>query len=376
MIKIAYDTAFLAALLLAFAMQLPATIAAAYVLCAVYIAAAHARSLLSSNQLFLYAAAAIPCLLAALNFKHGMTSTVYLLALPLVIIAAQLFGAKPLGHVVACLRNFFWLFVAGIAAGLAMHWDDPEPLGAIFPNSSTNGLPSYLIVVQIAFSLAYYFKYNRLPLLSTCATMTVAVFGLGRGSMITAALIIVFSLAINLCLAKSPSDRRAFRVAIWVLGPPAALYVLYNFSDLMAALELAIEASKFSGGILDEHRGRIVSDYLDKIDAWTFMFGTDYVGTSINQYYGGNPHNSYIRAHSFYGVTGLIIIAIPVMLVAVARRQLGQRMVALTLIGLALMRATTEPIFFPTTLDFFYFLYFVIFFNYSQPLAAAQGQHV
>ncbi|MEJ7804908.1 MAG: hypothetical protein WKG03_03175 [Telluria sp.] len=375
MIKIAYDTAFLSALLLAFAMQLPATIAAAYLLCAGYVVAAYDRSVVTNNQLLLYAAAAVPCLLAVLNFKHGLTSAVYLLALPLVLIAAQLFGSKPLAHINACLRNFFWLFVGGIAFGLALHWGEPEPLGAIFPNSSTNGLPSYLIVVQIAFSLAHYLKYGRLPLLSACATMVVAIFGLGRGSMITAALILLFSLLTNVTIARSKPDRKMLRISAWLLVPPAGLYLLYNFNEILAALQLAIEASKFSGGVLDEHRGRIVSDYLGKIDAWTLMFGTDYVGTSINQHYGGNPHNSFIRAHSFYGVAALIFILIPLVLALLSRHRTSHKFVAVTMIVFALLRATTEPIFFPSTLDFFYFLYFILYFNFAQKRHQPQGQH-
>lgn len=374
--NIIYDTCFLSALLLAFSIQQPATIVATYVLCAVYIMMAYDQFTFSKDQIFIYAGITIPCLLAVLNYNHGLTSAFYLLALPLVIVAAKIFANKAHEHIILCLSNVYWLFVVALAVGLAMHWDDPEPLGAIFPGSSTNGLPSYLIVVQIAFSIAYYLKNNRLPLLSAIATLVVAVFGLGRGSMITAALILLFSLFINVSVAGSKTDKNVFLIAAGLMVLPLGFYSYNNYDELVSAVDLLIEGSKFSGGVLDEHRGRILMDYLNKIDVWSLIFGTDYSGTSIVQDYGGNPHNSFIRVHSFYGIAGLLYVALPLFVVAISGRRRVQKNIILILIIFALLRATTDPIFFPSTLDFFYFLYFFIFFNFAERKYCLHGPEV
>lgn len=374
--KIIYDFTFLTLLLSAFIVQLPATIAASYFLSVIYITLGLRQVSIKETDLFSWGLAASACLLAALTFNHGGTPIFYLALSPFLYLSARYLAANSDGHVIACLRNLYWIFVLGIALGIGANWDDPEPLGAIFPWSSTNGIPSYLIVIQIAYSLAYYLKHNRLPVISSMATLVVAFFGLGRGSIIASALIFLISISVNLTIAKSLIDRIiAFRLLI-VATPPLAIYVYNNFDEIFFAIDLLIEGSKFSGGVLDEHRGRIIADYLNKIDAWTLLFGMNYSGTSIVQYYGGNPHNSFIRMHSFYGLAGIIIIFIPVLVIALSNRVMAQKFIAVIFISISLLRATTEPIFFPSTLDFFYFLYFIIFFRFSKKTHKQGRLHV
>lgn len=364
--KVIYDTFFLSMFLFAFSVQHPATIASTYLLCAIYVLLTHDRLILNANIIFIYAVLSLPCLFAVLNYNHGLTSAFYLFTFPLIIATAKIIFNKPHDHVLLCLRNLYWLFVFAILVGLALNWDDPEPLGAIFPGSSTNGLPSYLIVVQIAYSIAFYLKNSRLPLLSSVATLVVAVFGLGRGSMIIAALILLFSLYINTTLARSKTDRKIILVAISLLSLPFGIFIYNDYSELISSAQLLIDGSKFSNGVFDEHRGRIIADYLSKIDGWSLIFGTDYNGTSIVENYGGNPHNSFIRAHSFYGIAGLFYVAMPLFLIAISNRRRDHKYVTLVLIFLSLIRATTEPIFFPSPLDFFYFSYIFLFFNFAQ----------
>lgn len=361
-----YDTLFLLVLLLAFSTQLPATIAVAYLLCAVYILMAYDRPIITAEQLLVWSIAMIPCLLAVLNYNHGLTSAFYLFSFPFLIVAAKIFGSKSREHIVSCLGTFYWLFVLGVVVGLVLHWDEPEPLGAIFPGTSTNGLPSYLIVVQIALSLSFYLKNNRLPLLSAVATLVIAVFGLGRGSIITAAIIFLFSAFVNISVVKSMADRKLFFLASCLLVPISGLYLYVNYDEIESAVDLYYEGSKFSGGVLDEHRGRILADYLEKMDAWGLIFGMDYTGTSIDQYYGGNPHNSFVRVHSFYGAAGIFFVILTLVFLIFSDRDRVQKSISLILIAFALLRATTEPIFFPSTLDFFYVLYFVVFFNFAR----------
>lgn len=147
---------------------------------------------------------------------------------------------------------------------------------------------------------------------------------------------------------------------------PVVFFVASNIGEIIDGIELMIEGSKFSGGILDEHRGLIISDYINKIDGFRLIFGTDYENTSINDWYGGNPHNSFIRVHSFYGIFGLLFVFFPVIAILISRKNSVQKFVFMVFIILALLRAVSEPIFFPSTLDFFYFLIFFVFFRFSK----------
>jgi hypothetical protein len=76
--------------------------------------------------------------------------------------------------------------VVAISVGLVLNWGDQKPLGQIIPGSSTDNLPSYLVVLQVALSIA--------------STFVVAMFGVGRGSTIVFLIILMASLG-GRCLA-------------------------------------------------------------------------------------------------------------------------------------------------------------------------------
>ncbi|CAM8664427.1 hypothetical protein MCEZEM1_01782 [Comamonadaceae bacterium] len=362
------NSLFLLTLLILFTSQLPATIIASYLLAIVYLLLRAEKTTFSRTKFGVCTAICILLLASALTFNHGPTPLIYLTLSPFLLLMSDEFSKDHLDTIEGSLRNVYWIFVSLIAIALIVFRDEPEPLGAILPWASTNGIPSYLIVVQIAFSLAHYLKYDRLPILSTIITLTVAVYGLGRGSMIVGFLLVLISILINISIAKSNSYRSITTTITFTAMLIATALILVNFDQLEQAINVWIEGSKFSGGILDEHRGRILTDYLKKIDGATLLFGSDYENTSITQHYGGNPHNSYIRAHSFYGIGGLILVTTPLLMMCLSRKELKQKIVFILLTSLALLRAASEPIFFPSTLDFFYALYFFMFFRFSRPV--------
>ncbi|MDO9145882.1 MULTISPECIES: hypothetical protein [Comamonadaceae] len=362
--KIAFDTSFLCLLMVAFAFQTPITIAASYIIALVYII--NERKYISINKVdaLVFSGAALICLPAAASLNHGIAPIFYLAVAPIIFIAAQQLSKKDHGHILLCLKYFYWIFVFAIAIGLAAHWGDPEPFELMIPGAGGNGLPSYLIVVQIGYSLTSYLKFNRLPIASSIATLLVAFFGLGRGSILIGALILIFSIFVNASTSKS--DRKITIRFVGIIALLLSVYLYSNYEKIGSALELLIEQSKFSQGVFDESRGQIIADYMNKINEWTLIFGASYDNTSIAHYFDGNPHNSFIRVHSFYGVAGLIFVLTTPIFIAISNRLVTQKIVAICLIFFAWIRATTEPIFFPSTLDFFYLFYFFIFFRFAQ----------
>jgi hypothetical protein len=240
---------------------------------------------------------------------------------------AYKFSRESIDTVEGALKHLYWIFLFLIAIALFVFRDEPEPLGAILPWVSTNGIPSYLIVVQIALSLAYYLNHDRLPIFSTICTLIVAVYGLGRGSMIVGLLLFFLSVFVNIYIAKSDVYRYQTKKTVVIIMIAVAILIMLNYDEVIFSLDLWIEGSKFSGGVLDEHRGKIITDYLGKIEGSELLFGTSYENTSITQNYGGNPHNSYIRIHSFYGILGLILVFIPLLMVLFSKREINQKFV-------------------------------------------------
>lgn len=363
--KLAIDSAILLSILSGFTLQLPATIAASYAICVVLFLIKEHKFSFRRKYIFFYSLALFFIFIPTLTLNHEETPLFYLFLSPFLIFWAYSFSRNSIDHVSHVLKRVFWIFVLFIVTAYAIHWDEPEPLGAIFPWASTNGIPSYLIVVQIAYSIAFYLERNRLPLASSSTTMIVAILGLGRGSMAIGAAILLFSFLVNF----SQTKRKAHRYIALTFGLLAliscSLLLGVWAEQLSGGVVALIEGSKFASGIFDEHRGRMLADYLAKIDALSFFLGASYDGTSINQDYGGNPHNSFIRLHSFYGLAGLVFFLTPIFLVLTSRKYFAQKIVVSTLVLMALARAATEPLFFPSALDLFYFLYFFIFFRFS-----------
>lgn len=342
------------------------TIAASYMIGAALLFIKISSTQVPISKLNIYIVVSATLLPATLTFNHGITPLFYLIVTPFLLIFAYDFSKNSHSHILAVLKNVYWAYVAFIAAALFLHWGEPEPLGAIVPGVSTNGIPSYLIVIQIAYSIAFYLKNDRLPLSSSTATLVVAFFGLGRGSMIVGALILMISIGLNLSIVKSRRGRSVALKAAIFFSIPLAVLLIAKAGEISEFFEVWIESSKFANGVLDEHRGKMLNDYIDKIDGLNLIFGTSYENTSIIDIYGGNPHNSFIRVHSFYGIAGLILVFMPLAFVAISKRDKTQKFIVFLFVSLALLRATSEPIFFPSTLDFFYFLYFAIFFRYSR----------
>ena len=125
-----------------------------------------------------------------------------------------------------------------------------------------------------------------------------------------------------------------------------------------------LSATRLNQGFLDPHRARMLADYVQKLDVASLLFGASYADTSILTTYGGNPHSSLIRLHSFYGIFGFLILVIPFGFAMLANKIKKDKFVFLSLVFFVLMRAATDPIFFPSALDLFYYLYFVIFFKH------------
>jgi len=370
MIALALDSLFLATLLLLFALQQQEFLVAGSVLCALYAFFRKGLLPVDFDHLLLVLVAGLLLFAPVLRLDHGFGPAFYLFSMLSVYYAAKRFSESSLNHVQLCLRIVFWLSFFGILFGVANYWDSAEPMGEIFLGTSTNGLPSYFIVLQAALSVSVFLDRNRLPIMSPIATFIVAVLGLGRGSIIVALLIFLFSLFVNYFVI----DRNKFgRHSRFALGFVVLSLVFFVGGTLYidGAFDELIEGSKFGAGVLDEHRGYMVNDYLGKIEFWSFLFGTDYTGTSIISSYGGNPHNSFIRLHSFYGVWGLLLVLLSMIFILMANRRTVTKIVTFCLLLFVLIRAVTEPILFPTLLDFFYFLCLFVFVRHA-PVSVAR----
>lgn len=362
MLRVFCKSGFLIFLMMAFVLQRPETLALGAVACAVYsisrVNFSHVRWNKFPTALFVV----LTCLFSVFSFNHGLSPVFYLFSTFSAFYAAKYFNESSLRDVSRSLEVVFWLAIIAIGLVLLSYWDYPEPFGEIVPGSSTNGIPSYLIVLQITLSLAIFLEKKRLPVLSPIFTMVVAVFGLGRGSIVVAGMILILSIFINFSL-KEVIIMTKFKILIFcALTGLLALVVLGLYVDYGLFFINLIDQSKFGEGLIDPYREAILDEYLDGLDCISFLFGLNYSGTIIESHYSGNPHISYVRTHAYYGILGLLFVLLSPLLIVFSNKKLLYKLVFLSFILLALIRALSEPLFFPTLLDF---LYFFMFFKYS-----------
>jgi hypothetical protein len=143
-----------------------------------------------------------------------------------------------------------------------------------------------------------------------------------------------------------------------------------NFDTLLSFVELE---TKFAQGFEDSHRDQIHKDYLGKIDLLTVFTGSDFSNTSIEIDFNNNPHSSLIRAHHLFGIFYLISIIISILLgVFMRRRDLGLLFIG-SLVFIMFLRGLSEPLLFPTPMDF---LFFLLIFSKSPPLDHRGGNYV
>lgn len=387
------DCFFLCSLVLLFVLQTPGTLIFATLLCIFYALLRHKSVIFQfhkSKVVFF-----ISLFLVINHFlggAQGVTSIFYLFSTIACFYAAVGFGSSSLRHVGGCLFFVYWIYVFFVISGFLSNCDDVEPLGAVIPGASTNGLPSYLIVLQIALSLLVLLDKFVLPVISATVTFFIAILGFGRGSVIVSFSVLVFSIFFNLMIVQSKNGYRQVYLLVFFSGFVFLAVIGYVFAvgwnqasllfpgsgvarwicnsvwfPLIASGDAVndVAGTKWIWGIADPARARMLYDYIGKLDFSGIWFGVNYEGTSIVSDFKGNPHNSYIRLHSHYGLPGLFLVFYSILLLIISNKDSYFKFATFFLVFFVLLRAVTEPIIFPTVLDFFYFLYFVVYFNYA-----------
>lgn len=227
------------------------------------------------------------------------------------------------------------------------------PLEKLVEGASANGITSYLIVLQVNFCIISFMVRRKVPYLTIILTILIALTAYGRGSILSGLAILVVSIFVQ---AMHRGGKSLLIVSAVFFAVVALGFTLYydEIYFLIAA------NTKLTAGLYDEARMRVLSDYMGKIDAATIFTGASYTNTVIEEYLHGNPHNSLVRAHHVFGLPYLLlVVALP--FISVFRRRYLVEWVYFTFMFLIFFfRIFSEPIVFPTILDFYVFSLFLI----------------
>ena len=222
------------------------------------------------------------------------------------------------------------------------------PLENLFSHTSSNGITSALILIQVNYSTVKYLVTRRASLLTSTLTLIVCLIGFGRASILAAAAVVLVNLLFQLSWR---SHWRALTTALLIASVSAAVH----FAGDHDIVRLVQANTKIGAGLHDEPRERMITDYLDQIDAGTLITGASYHGTSIEAEFSGNPHNSYIRAHHIFGLPYLLSMLLLPVLLLWHREQPTLRLYSVCMLAIVLTRSFSEPLLFPTPFDFYFF---------------------
>jgi hypothetical protein len=348
--------------LCAFVSQIPAVIVVGTIALGVYALAVRCFAGLKAEGVLVACVAMTLFLPAFLKPYHGLSPVFYVFSTFVCFFAAQGFARADPKSLLAAFRLVFVAALLLISVALYIYWGEPEPFGMVIEGSSTNAIPSYLIIIQIGLSLAFFLVRQRLPVWPTLATFAVAFFGNGRGSLVVAGLMILVTLGVNLFAFGRATRWQRFAFVLCMLL--LSVVMLQHGEELF---ELLTAYTKLSVGLVDANRLEIWEQYAAKIDPVSLFVGADYAGTVIESEYDGNPHIAYIRTHAFFGLPLTALALLSPVVVLFVRRAWSHRAVFFGFVGLAALRAASEPLLFPTLLDFFYFSFFFMLL-YHAPL--------
>lgn len=245
------------------------------------------------------------------------------------------------------------------------------PLDEMIPQASSNGITSYLCILQAVYVSVLFQIKRKTAILSSAVTLYICIEGYGRGSIVAAILICAATLMIySLFMRGKHNNLVIFGIVCGLIG-----YAIFQKIDIINLVTTYLMSeTKLGHGFTDVHREAILTDYLGKMNFLTVFIGADFNQTVIVNVYNGNPHSSIIRAHHLFGLFYLLaLVAVIVIGIRTGKGWRG-RLVASAMTIVIIFRSFSEPLLFPTALDFFVFLFLFLQGAENQSLSQTTGR--
>lgn len=326
----------------------------------------------SKNEIFLVLLFSVAIFPSLCFLQHGASHYFYYFLTLICFLSASAFSRLGAYSIFIVTRMLFFSYVLFAFLVYYLYRDLAEPFSGLVEGSSTNGIPSYLIVVQVLYSLVYYSVHKRLPAISALLTLIVALLGIGRGSIYVALMIVVVSVFINSLI--DVISRRYFSIILLLSALVIGVgFILLNLDVLYALLD---GRTKALHGFVDPYRNRIVVEYFANLKWWQVFVGGDFKGTVISSLYDNNPHVAFICSHAYMGMIYTICILLSPLIFLLKSRSYLDSAIFFVFSSFLLLRAWSEPILFPTALDFFYYLIFCFYFRHVFSIRNFDGNEV
>ncbi|NIJ63630.1 hypothetical protein FHR20_000561 [Sphingomonas leidyi] len=314
--------------------------------------------LAASDKNYLVFALVATAAILPINVFRTPTSALHF-AMVLATLGGALVAAKS-PRVYAAASLVALLFAQGVVLWfLRKSGLDNFPLEDMIEGTSSNGITSYIVCLQINYCVANLHARGRAAPLTSAITFLICVVGYGRGSILAGTAIML----ISLLFAFRPLPRIYAIATTAVLALGSAFLIAENYQLIY---DYAANNTKLGNGLYDEPRAAMIEEYWNRLSGFNILFGASFDNTLIDRFFNGNPHNSYIRGHHFLGLFYILLMGLMVLRPLFSRISITEKAFHIAMLGTLLLRASTEPILFPTPFDVMYFSMFLLFGRPSQ----------
>ncbi|TCI91738.1 hypothetical protein [Tenacibaculum sp. M341] len=196
-----------------------------------------------------------------------------------------------------------------------------------------------------------------MPILPVIIGLFLSILAKGRSGIIT----VLFLLMLVVWLKWKEQGVLRKIVTFLMFFIPVIVVVRLKWSMLLNAFEKMQFFEKFSKSGVDSPSRNIIKEaYLSNINNITFFTGYNYENNYWFQYYGLNPHNSFIRLHYFSGFAFFIIIFL---LLISFFNLIKKNLFFAGLLITILLRSWTDSVIFLTLFDYVLILLTIVAFN-------------
>lgn len=245
------------------------------------------------------------------------------------------------------LTSFFyeWPFFALIimTISLVLSGYGPKEFNSVLNGYSRNGYSAILLIFSIGYIFSRLYRGESPSSLLLAVAFLCSLPLYGRAGIVMAALVFLVVLA------------HCFRYTALPLILVGAAVLVFQVDR---AASLVAEQTNFSSG-LNSPRLEMWVDYLSRVDVFDLFFGVDLFSVPTIVEYGGNPHNSFIMLHAYFGFGLFLLLA--VFAISAFRLMVNKRILLFSLLCIYLARSFFDIIYLFGLFDYLVapiFLYF------------------
>ncbi len=278
----------------------------------------------------------------ALRTIEGKTSTTYfwLLGINTIFIIKFINHLSRSEQFQASRISFLSCFVYSL---FIVDWNavDLDSLTLIY-GGSTNGLSAGLIFILCWYCHLSIISKREAPILLPLIMVIYSIILGGRSGIIFSFMIILLSIGFRGFTDKT-------KVIIFV-----SVLIIFFYNSLNDYTDAIMQGTRLRHGVSDDIRALMIKEYIENIDAMNIFSGQNYIRSGLIAEYGDNPHNSYIRAHSLFGIVPILFLILLFMIssACAVRKADGNLFYTLMLTIIILIRSFYDSVLVFFELDF------------------------